>query len=83
MIVQWTLEAIRDRKQIYDFIESDNPLAALQLDSLVSSSVANLSEYPEIGREGRVLGKGFGTLRRWCVRVDSNYRPLPCQGSLG
>ncbi|RUO46453.1 type II toxin-antitoxin system RelE/ParE family toxin [Pseudidiomarina donghaiensis] len=56
MTVQWTPEAIQDREQIYDFIESDNPVAALQLDSLVSSSVANLSEYPEIGRKGRVLG---------------------------
>lgn len=25
MIVQWTPEAIRDREQIYDFIENDNP----------------------------------------------------------
>ncbi|MDT7525122.1 MULTISPECIES: type II toxin-antitoxin system RelE/ParE family toxin [Idiomarinaceae] len=47
---------MRDREQIYDFIENDNPVAALQLDNQVSSSVANLSEYPEIGREGRVLG---------------------------
>lgn len=56
MIAQWTPEAIQDREQIYDFIEGNNPLAAPQLDNLVSSSVANLSEYPEMGREGRVLG---------------------------
>jgi plasmid stabilization system protein ParE len=46
MIVQWTPEAIQDREQIYDFIEGNNPLAAPQLDNLISSSVANLSEYP-------------------------------------
>lgn len=33
MIVQWTPDAIQDRAQIYDVIEGDKPLTALQLDT--------------------------------------------------
>lgn len=31
----WTPEAIQDREEIYDHIESDNPVAALSLDDLL------------------------------------------------
>lgn len=54
--VQWTLEAIADREAIYDFIEQENPSAAIEIDSLFSSSAANLKLHPEIGRLGRVAG---------------------------
>ena len=30
----WTQEAIQDRDAIYDYIEADNPVAALALDEL-------------------------------------------------
>ena len=34
MELQWTAEAIRDREAIYDYIQADNPDAALVLDVL-------------------------------------------------
>ena len=50
----WTPEAIRDRDDIYDYIEADNPLAALALDELFSARAAMLVDHPHSGREGRV-----------------------------
>lgn len=32
MELHWTPEAVRDREAIYDYIEADNPIAALALD---------------------------------------------------
>lgn len=34
MELHWTLDAIQDRERIYDYIEADNPSAALALDEL-------------------------------------------------
>ena len=36
MKLSWTLEAIADRDAIFDYIEADNPAAALALDDLSS-----------------------------------------------
>jgi addiction module RelE/StbE family toxin len=52
----WTPEAAQDREIIYDFIESDNPLAALELDELFEESAARLIVHPQLGRLGRVVG---------------------------
>ncbi|MCC1498272.1 type II toxin-antitoxin system RelE/ParE family toxin [Alcanivorax sp. 1008] len=52
----WTPEAIRDRDDIYDYIEADKPLAALALDELFSARAAMLVDHPHSGREGRVQG---------------------------
>ncbi|WP_348273399.1 type II toxin-antitoxin system RelE/ParE family toxin [Halopseudomonas sp. SMJS2] len=56
MELLWTLEAVRDREDIYDYIEEDNPLAALSLDDLISERTAALQDYPRMGRSGRVAG---------------------------
>ena len=50
----WTREAIQDRENIYDYIEGDNPAAALAMDDVFSSSASRLTEHPEMGRIGRV-----------------------------
>ena len=42
----WTPEALDDRRAIYDYIEADNPLAALNLDELFSEKVRNLIDHP-------------------------------------
>lgn len=52
----WTREAIRDRDEIYDYIEADNPVAALALDELFSEKAARLVDHPALGRPGRVAG---------------------------
>lgn len=52
----WTPEALNDRRAIYDYIEADNPSAALALDELLSEKSSCLIEHPDLGRPGRVTG---------------------------
>ena len=56
MELLWTPEAVRDREDIYGYIEEDNPYAALSLDDLISERTALLQDYPRMGRLGRVPG---------------------------
>jgi addiction module RelE/StbE family toxin len=50
----WTPEAVQDRDAIYDYIEADNPTAALSLDELFSDKAKYLIDHPGLGRQGRV-----------------------------
>lgn len=52
----WTAEALADRRSIYDYIEADNPSAALALDELFSEKVLRLADHPGLGRPGRLQG---------------------------
>jgi len=52
----WTPEALDDRRAIYDYIEADNPRAALMLDELFSEKVRHLIDHPGLGRAGRITG---------------------------
>jgi len=52
----WTPEAIQDREDIYDFIEQENPVAALELDELFSEAAQRLLDNPNSGRQGLVAG---------------------------
>lgn len=54
MPLYWTSEAIADRETIYDYIEADNPLAALALDELFTEQAELLLAHPALGRPGRV-----------------------------
>ena len=56
MKLLWTPEAVRDREDIYDYIEEDNPLAALDLDNLIAEKTAVLQDFPRMGRPGRIAG---------------------------
>ena len=56
MELLWTPEAIQDREAIYDYIEVDNPAAALALDELFAEKAARIVEHPNLGRLGRVTG---------------------------
>ena len=56
MRLLWTPEAIADRDAIYDYIEPDNPRAALALDELFSEKASRLTDHPALGRPGRVPG---------------------------
>jgi len=49
----WTPEAIQDRDDIYDYIEPENPVAALTLDELFSKKAQWLTSHPGGGRLGR------------------------------
>ena len=52
----WTPEAVQDRDDIYDYIEADNPIAALSLDESFSDKARYLMDHPGLGRKGRVAG---------------------------
>ncbi len=52
----WTPQAIQDRDDIYDFIEQENPAAALDLDELCSEGALRLTDDPNSGRPGLVPG---------------------------
>ncbi|WPX44713.1 MULTISPECIES: type II toxin-antitoxin system RelE/ParE family toxin [unclassified Undibacterium] len=52
----WTREATQDREDIYDYIEADNPAAALALDELFTEKAGRLVNHPSLGRLGRVAG---------------------------
>lgn len=56
MELHWTSEAIQDREAIYDYIEADNPIAALALDELFEEKADRLVDHPDLGRPGRVPG---------------------------
>ena len=44
---------VLDRDDIYDYIEADNPVAALDLDELFEEKAALLVDHPSLGRVGR------------------------------
>jgi addiction module RelE/StbE family toxin len=52
----WTPEATQDRDEIYDYIEADNPAAALALDVLFAEKAGRLVDHSGLGRLGRVTG---------------------------
>jgi toxin ParE1/3/4 len=52
----WTPEALADRREIYDYIETDDPAAALSLDEQFAAFAERLAAYPYLGRPGRVTG---------------------------
>jgi addiction module RelE/StbE family toxin len=41
---------------IFDFIEQDNPAAAIRIDTKIEASIRQLLQFPESGRTGRVPG---------------------------
>jgi addiction module RelE/StbE family toxin len=56
MALFWTPEAIDDREAIYDYIEGENPIAAIALDELFAGKAGRLADHPVLGRPGRVAG---------------------------
>lgn len=56
MKVVWTPEALQDRIEIWDYIATDNPPAAVRMDELFSDCASRLVEHPKLGRPGKVPG---------------------------
>jgi len=54
MELLWTPEAVTDREDIYDYIEEENPHAALALDDLIAEKTKVLRNFPRMGRGGKV-----------------------------
>lgn len=56
MKLAWSFYAQSDRNNIYDYIDTDSPRAAILVDQRIDDSVATLKQFPEIGRLGRIPG---------------------------
>ena len=54
MIIEWSVLAVEDRAGIFDYIEQDNPMAAIAVDERITEQTARLARFPESGRPGRV-----------------------------
>lgn len=52
----WTPEATQDRDEIYNYIEADNPAAALALDELFAEKAGRLVDHPGLGQAGAPAG---------------------------
>ncbi|AZC90200.1 type II toxin-antitoxin system RelE/ParE family toxin [Pseudomonas carnis] len=53
MKLEWSPWALKDRDAIFDFIEQDNPRAAIDIDSRIAEQTQRLTQFPESGRLGR------------------------------
>jgi addiction module RelE/StbE family toxin len=53
-----------DRERIFDFIEQDDPRAAVAVDERIATQVLVLSQFPEGGRPGRIEGTRELIVRR-------------------
>ncbi len=56
MRLTWSALAIADRLAIFDFIEQENPAAAVRIDTKIELGIRQLLQFPESGRIGRVTG---------------------------
>jgi toxin ParE1/3/4 len=54
--LEWSAFARADRKAIFDYIEEDNPRAAISVDERIRTRVEGLAQFPEMGRAGRIEG---------------------------
>jgi len=54
--VVWTPEAEQDRDDVWDYIATDNVGAAARMDELFSDVVAQLADFPLMGRAGKIAG---------------------------
>jgi toxin ParE1/3/4 len=44
--IEWSLFAVEDRIKIFDYIEQDDPLAAVAVDERIMEQTATLSAFP-------------------------------------
>ena len=63
MILEWSVFALADRDQIFDYIEADNPSAAIAVDERIQEHVEMLVRFPLSGRVGRVGAVAADTMR--------------------
>lgn len=56
MKLEWSRFALEDRNQIFDYIEQDNPRAAVVVDDRIRKQVEALVTFPDSGRPGRIEG---------------------------
>ncbi len=56
MFLRWSEPALKDRDEIFDYIERDSPQTAADVDLRIREQVGTLVKFPAAGRLGRVRG---------------------------
>ncbi|UAJ09979.1 type II toxin-antitoxin system RelE/ParE family toxin [Glacieibacterium megasporae] len=56
MRIIWTPEAEHDRSAIWDYLVSRDPAAAVRMDQLFRTAVAQLADFPLLGHDGEIAG---------------------------
>jgi addiction module RelE/StbE family toxin len=56
MSVIWTPEAQQDRIDIWDYLVTENPPAAIRMDELFSTAASRLTTHPMLGHQGIIPG---------------------------
>lgn len=56
MRIIWTEQARAERDAIWSYVAAESQSAAVRLDDLFSKAVARLSDFPQLGKPGVVLG---------------------------
>jgi toxin ParE1/3/4 len=56
MPIKWLKKALRNLEQVHAYIAKDDPAAAARTLLKIQRAVAQLSEFPNMGRSGRVEG---------------------------
>lgn len=56
MKVRWTTVAEQDRLQIVEHIAEEDPRAAVRMDELFGDAAARLTNFPNMGRPGKIAG---------------------------
>lgn len=54
MKLLWSAYALADRDEIFDYIQADNPRAAVAVNDLIRRNIELLIRFPDSGRAGRV-----------------------------
>jgi toxin ParE1/3/4 len=54
--LDWSSFARADRDATFDYVEADNPRAAVVVDERIQAQVEALLEFPGISRPGRIAG---------------------------
>jgi toxin ParE1/3/4 len=75
--IAWSASAFSDRDIIFDYIEAENPVAAARVDSIIEAQAEPLTEFPEMGRKGRIDGTRelvvAGLPYMLVYRIDGDY----------
>lgn len=64
MRLEWAPPALEDRERIFDFIQKDDPRAAISVAERIAAQVLVLLRFLEGGRPGRIEGTRELVVRR-------------------
>lgn len=56
MEIIWTRQALYTLESIADYIAEENPVAAYDVTEAIRNTVMPLTDFPEMGRPGRIAG---------------------------